>query len=174
MHVVLPHLQSSESEPPARMHKKGVESISSYDSPSVNITLSIIPADGKSSPKENINSSLATTYCAAFSKDLRRCLCNVRRRDIEVRTYNALSPNDIMDRNGREMSHGPSDTHSKPRGDTTRDHREEYRSTSNAPCTSHSAVTLITATTLKSYRSGTLDLMLESWCGPKVRVLTDW
>ena len=169
IHVVPPHLQTSKSDHSEVEHSKGAESISSYESPSAKVALIIIPADVKSSPKENVNGSLATVYCSAFSKDLRRCLCNVRRYDIEVRTYRtSYPPSDTMDRNGREMSRGKSGINGKARGDTVREHKEGSRSNSNTPCSSHSAVTLIAATTIKAFRRGTLDLMLESWCGPKV------
>ena len=177
-----PYLQISKSEHPEGVHSEGVTesvsvSVSSDKDLSVNTPLTNIQPDVKNTPKGTINSSLSTVYCAAFSKDLRRCTCNVRRRDIEVRTYStSCSQSDTTDRLGRnrpETFNNPSSVHGmhgQSGGVTSRGHKEESSSTSDTPCTSHSPVTFITATTLESFRRGALDVMLESWCGPKVRL----
>ena len=84
---------------------------------------------------------LATSYCAAFSTDLKKCTCHVRGENIRIYPYFGNSGN----RNSAHNSGGVS-----------------------TECTYSSEVTLITVMSRVEFESRAVDRMLHNWCGPKV------
>jgi hypothetical protein len=118
----------------------------------------------------NVSSGLSTAYCAAFSPDLKRCTCNIHGDQIAVR---------ISSCGLDTLQHSPeiqeldsaikreSDSLLVPRLLKFNDTKIRKRT---SRCASFAPVTLITVVSFEEYQAGTLDHMLESWCGPKVRV----
>ena len=98
--------------------------------------------------------SLSMSYCAAFSKDLKKCTCNVRRDDIRILPYNFNKPI-VMGHVRARIQEG-----------TVVD--EGNVSTIVNLCSFSSSVTLITVTSREDFFAGSVDRLLMNWCGPKV------
>ena len=94
--------------------------------------------------------SYSMSYCAAFSKDLKRCTCNVRRDSIRI------LPSTLN-----------SSVRARIQKITVAD--QGYVSTTNRICPLTSSVTLITVTSRDDFYAGSVDRLLKNWCGPKVR-----
>ena len=88
---------------------------------------------------------LATSYCAAFSTDLKKCTCHVRGENIRIYPYFG----NLGNRNSAEFR--------KSGGVSTE-------------CTYSSEVTLITVVSRIEFESRAVDRMLHNWCGPKVKI----
>ena len=120
----------------------------------------------------------ALSYCVAFSPDLKKCKCNIHENHITVRTaYNCSLYEYLQDKmtaytvslkvmaNKFILNQTPL---SRRRRDSKLDIDEGvYKELSQ--CTTHAAVTLITVGWAEDYNAGTMDPILESWCGPKVK-----
>ena len=98
--------------------------------------------------------SLSMSYCAAFSKDLKKCTCNVRRDDIRILPYIFNKPI-VMGHVRARIQEG-----------TVVD--EGNASTIINLCSFSSSVTLITVTSREDFFAGSVDRLLMNWCGPKV------
>lgn len=122
----------------------------------------------------------ALSYCVAFSPDLKKCKCNVHENHITVRTaYNYSMYEYLQDKmtlytdSLKVMTNKlfSNKLHlSQSRGDSNLNSelgKREYREFPR--CTTHAAVTLITVGWAEDYNAGTMDRILESWCGPKVK-----
>ena len=114
--------------------------------------------DGETEVRTENLGSHSMSYCAAFSEDLKKCTCNVRRDDIRV----------------IPIIHVPITV-------TERRHANVHLSTKNdedgvnpvaTACTFSSSITLITVASRHEYYAGSVDRLLQHWCGPKVGVVT--
>lgn len=123
----------------------------------------------------SVSSGLSTAYCANFSPDLKKCNCNIHGDQIAVRTsicgVEDKDYRDVMTVQHRQQMQNRSDNEDQSKSlkalkspEFKRNERRKWRS----PCTTFAAVTLITVTSMEEYQAGTLDQMLQSWCGPKV------
>lgn len=113
----------------------------------------------------NSRFGLSTVYCAAFSPDLKKCVCNIHGDQIAVRS--SICDLDTTD----TLQH----SHSTIKGESNSlavqklpEINQTNKRERTSSCTSYAPVTLITVASFEDYQAGTLDQMLESWCGPKV------
>jgi hypothetical protein len=114
------------------------------------------------SSSAHVSSGLSTVYCAAFSSDLKKCTCSIHGDQIAVRSticgLDCLPHNQEIPSLNSTIA-GESNSLIVPR-------LLKFNETS--PCASFAPVTLITVASFEEYQAGTLDRMLQSWCGPKV------
>ena len=100
--------------------------------------------------EEEGKESHSMSYCAAFSEDLKRCTCSVRRDSIRI-----LPPT------------LNSSVRTKIQKITVADQGNVI--TTNRICPLTSSVTLVTVTSRDDFYAGSVDRLLKNWCGPKVR-----
>jgi hypothetical protein len=96
----------------------------------------------------------ALSYCAGFTKDLRRCPCRLYRSEVSIVSIGKLTAATI---HGSQFFR-------------TANYLRNRNSTSAFAHDSR-RVTLITAAWLHEYNSGMLDSMLSTWVGPKVIIV---
>ena len=143
--------------------------------------------------KQSKDPGLALSYCIAFSPDLKKCLCNVHGNHITVRTAKIITVSEFLqekmtsyektmkamankllsrdkdkdkDRNKDKDEDEDKDKDKHKHKDKDKDEDEDEDKKSH--CARHAAVTLITVGWAHEYDEGTMDPILESWCGPKV------
>ena len=93
----------------------------------------------------------ALSYCAGFTKDLRRCTCRLYRSELNIVSIGKVTAAAIR---GSQFFQ-------------TKNHLRNGNRTSVFAQDSK-RVTLITAAWVREYNSGVLDSMLSAWGGPKV------
>ena len=114
--------------------------------------------DGETEVRTENLGSHSMSYCAAFSEDLKKCTCNVRRDDIRV------IPNIHVPITVTERRHA--NVHLSTKND------EDGVNPVATGCTFFSSITLITVASRHEYYAGSVDRLLQHWCGPKVGVVT--
>lgn len=153
----------------------GVDNLNSRDLSGESGGRTIPRLVGYSSSEKSKNSSnlfvpsgLSTVYCAAFSLDLKKCICNIHGDQIAVRRSSCGSntlPHSQVILNSTTEIESESNVLTLLRSSDFSGTKDKKRT---SPCTSFAAVTLITVASFEEYQAGILDSMLESWCGPKV------
>eukprot|EP01036_Dinobryon_divergens_P022579 gene22579-30844_t len=98
----------------------------------------------------------ALSYCAVFTKDLRRCTCRLYRSEVSIASIGKVTAATIR---GSQFFR-------------TANYLRNRNSTS-AFAHDSKRVTLITAAWVHEYNSGMLDRMLSTWGGPKVVILQE-
>jgi hypothetical protein len=125
-------------------------------------------SNSNNSSSLNVSSGLSTAYCAAFSPDLKRCTCNVHGDQIAVRSSRCGLDTLQHSQETQELNSAikrESDSLLVPRLLKFNETKKRKRT---SRCASFAPVTLITVASFEEYQAGTLDHILESWCGPKV------
>ena len=122
---------------------------------------------------------LALSYCIAFSPDLKKCLCNVHEDHVTIRTARIITitmSDFLQDKmTSYEMSMKAMankllsrDKYYDKRRILQEGNEDEDKDKNKSHCARYAAVTLITVGWAHEYDEGTMDQILESWCGPKV------
>ena len=171
--------------------------ISNNDKNKDNIIDDMLKLNTSTQEEQSKGPGLALSYCIAFSPDLKKCLCNVHENHITVRTAriitmseflqekmtsyeksmkamaNKLLSRDKYQKKRRTLLEGNIDINkNKDRGkDKDQDsdeHKDKDKDKDTSHCARYAAVTLITVGWAHEYDDGTMDPILENWCGPKV------
>ena len=120
---------------------------------SISLRSSVTQSLTHQQPSPQLN---ALSYCAGFSKDLRRCTCRLYRSEVSIVSIGKPIATRIRGAQNLKTS--------------TSYLRQENSSSSFSSAVGYDSkrVTLITAAWVREYNGGMLDSMLSSWGGPKV------